>query len=274
MKKIAVLSLLSILLLAACRDSIRDKDTTVDFTTEQTLAQHVLNDIFFNYHHFALEDSVIGSNSDTIFDNVKDGCLKAVYYSSQNGVNAVVFDYENNTSACSDTKIRSGRMVAKVTGRYTDSLSTTTITFSNFKTDNILIEGTMVIKNRGIQADGKKKLEVDFTDVILSSDTLRILVDFDEVFYQTAGITTDSDTDDSFEITGSSNGIITNGNSFNAVITEILTATSSCEWITRGKITITPKNLVPRKIDYGSGSCDKSISLTKNDVTQTIELPY
>lgn len=76
--------------------------------------------------------------------------------------------------------------------------------------------------------------------------------------------------DDIFSITGSWTTISDNG-TINSSITSPLIVKMNCHNIVKGTITIT-KNDKTMVLDYGNGECDKTATITVNDVTETISL--
>jgi hypothetical protein len=76
--------------------------------------------------------------------------------------------------------------------------------------------------------------------------------------------------DDVYEITGSTTGVNRNGISYVAQIITKLRVELACEWrIVSGVIEVTPEGKSVRKIDFGSGACDRLVTVTVNGKTKT-----
>jgi hypothetical protein len=73
--------------------------------------------------------------------------------------------------------------------------------------------------------------------------------------------------DDVFSLTGNATGVNRNALAYKAVITTNVVKSTSCSWIGSGKIDLTPEGYAIRKIDYGSGTCDNTATLTINGST-------
>jgi hypothetical protein len=81
--------------------------------------------------------------------------------------------------------------------------------------------------------------------------------------------TANDDSDDVYEITGSSNGKNREGRTFSTNITNALVKKSSCKFITSGSLDLTPDGFKTRTVDFGSGECDDNATYTVNG--QTVE---
>lgn len=79
--------------------------------------------------------------------------------------------------------------------------------------------------------------------------------------------------DNAFLVTGSGTTTFPNGDTFSAEITTPLEFDSSCRkpFAVKGVVTIT-KNAATATIDYGDGSCDTLAKVTKDGVTEEIDL--
>ena len=77
--------------------------------------------------------------------------------------------------------------------------------------------------------------------------------------------------DDVYRINGTGNGDNSNGQSFNAVITNIVRP-NICRWIVSGSIAVTPSGRMTRTIDFGNGACDNIATVSIGNVTRTITL--
>jgi len=70
--------------------------------------------------------------------------------------------------------------------------------------------------------------------------------------------------DDAYSITGDGSGINRNGRNFTVTITKALRA-EFCGWnpeITAGTVELQPEDLKKRVVDFGSGDCDRTYSVT------------
>jgi hypothetical protein len=87
----------------------------------------------------------------------------------------------------------------------------------------------------------------------------------------TAGFTTPLNFwDDEYDITGTANATVVNGDSWEAHTTSALHIKVGCGYITKGTLEITPAGKPTRVIDYGTGACDATFTVTVNGNTYTI----
>jgi len=73
--------------------------------------------------------------------------------------------------------------------------------------------------------------------------------------------------DDVFEFTGNATGKNRAGKNYVVNVTVPVEKKSICNWITKGRIDLTPEGLATRMVDYGTGTCDNQATLTINGNT-------
>ena len=89
----------------------------------------------------------------------------------------------------------------------------------------------------------------------------------------TSGYNDGNASNDEIDVTGSANGVNRNGKAFSATILNAIHMTAACRYPTRGTVKITRDGLLDRTIDFGTGACDGTATVTVNGVTKTINLP-
>jgi hypothetical protein len=178
-------------------------------------------------------------------------------------------------------RTRSGKVLITFNGTFDDDMANRTITFDNYFVDNRQIEGTVLLKNFNRDEQG-----------ILSST--REVVDYTVTFpggdsYTMSGSTTRSwisgegdeiRGNEVVQVTGSYEGVNSNGVEFKREITTPVIADFAC-WTsggflrTSGVIQMTITNSVrtrTRTLDYGDGTCDNTATVTVNGKTYTITI--
>jgi hypothetical protein len=178
-------------------------------------------------------------------------------------------------------RTRSGKVLITFNGTFDDDMANRTITFDNYFVDNRQIEGTVLLKNFNRDEQG-----------ILSAT--REVVDYKVTFpggdsYTMSGSTTRSwisgegdeiRGNEVVQVTGSYEGINSNGVEFKREITTPVIADFAC-WTsggflrTSGVIQMTITNSVrtrTRTLDYGDGTCDNTATVTVNGKTYTITI--
>ena len=180
--------------------------------------------------------------------------------------NTITIDFGDSCVRRND-HVFSGIIIVEVTGPKNEAGSVRTITYDGFAIDGILHTGSRTITITGVDDEGNVTLTKDVdiqlefpngqTATWISSRTMQ----------QTEGGSTPYRYDDSWIITGSTEGVNRNGDNFTAEITEQLVVSSACRWLISGIITteVTVENEVQtHSINFGypSGDCDNLALVT------------
>ena len=166
-----------------------------------------------------------------------------------------------------------GKIYITVSNRMTIAGSTRQIQFSDFYVNDNLVKGFKTVTYNGI-TDTKPSwgivardtiTRVDGTTVIWNSDRTRTRID-------------DNNTpliywDDSYSITGSSNGINAKGVAYTMAIdaTKPLVSVGGWKYFVSGAVLITTEKRTAL-LDYGDGTKDAKATITINGVTKDINL--
>ncbi len=173
---------------------------------------------------------------------------------------------------CEDGRTRSGIILTVLDAPYLDSASVITSRFQNYyETVNNIdyhLTGIHRVTNLGRNTANHPfyKVVVDSASVIAPEGTIR----WTSIRYRefTAGYNTlFNPFDDAYTITGSANGIDLNGDSFTVNITQGLEVQFGCPFIKAGKIEVINPGRPVIYIDYGSGTCDATLTVTVNGYT-------
>ncbi|MFA5044496.1 MAG: hypothetical protein WC542_01020 [Paludibacter sp.] len=166
-----------------------------------------------------------------------------------------------------------GKIYITVSNRMTIAGSTRQILFSNFYVNDNLVKGTKTVTYNGI-TDSKPSwsivardtiTRVDGTTVIWNSDRTRTRIDDNGtplVYW-----------DDSYAISGSSNGINAKGLAYTMTIdaTKPLVTVGGWKYFVSGAVLITTEKRTAL-LDYGDGTKDAKATITINGVTKDINL--
>lgn len=265
MKKLFISFLIAAVCIS-CGKGDRDEDQTVTETTDNSLAEIAFNDVFAVINEASLITQGIRSTSIT---------LSCATVSADTTVNPMILLVDFGAVNCmgSDGRNRRGKIFATFTGKYRDSLTIITITPQDYYLNDYKIEGTKTITNKGHNGSGNLWYTVIVQNAKITEPggLWTITWNSSRVREWITGESTVTDfTDDVYLITGSANGVNRRGNSFNADITTALRVELTCNWIVSGAMTITPSNLNPRYVDFGSGTCDSDITVTVNGYVYNI----
>lgn len=186
----------------------------------------------------------------------------------------LTIDFGEENCLCNDGRYRRGKILLSFTGRYWWPGTVLTYTFDDFYVNDNRVEGTKVITNMGYNDEGNYYFNVEVISVIHRIESGKTLSwNSSTVREWIEGATTWNRHDDVYLITGSSNGIRPNGNTWTREIVNPLRVEIGCKWIVSGTMEITPEGLPTRIVDWGNGECDNIITVIVNGVTYTVFLP-
>lgn len=171
-----------------------------------------------------------------------------------------------------------GKMVVSFSNDFSSSTQTISYTFEGFYHNGRKLQGSKSIV-RTI-----KETNILVTPHPVSTASIDLTITFDDgkvytrkgslVKEMTSGYDTWFDWDDNvFVVTGSGSTTFPNGDTFSAEITTPLEFNAACRKsiAVKGIVSIT-KNGASAIIDYGSGECDTLATVTKDGVTEEIDL--
>jgi len=171
-----------------------------------------------------------------------------------------------------------GKMVVSFSNNFTSSTQTISYTFEGFYHNGKKIQGSKSI----VRTIKETNLLVTPHPVSTASIDLTITFDDGKVYSRkgtlikemTSGYDTWFDWDDNaFMVTGSGTTTFPNGDTFTAEITTPLEFNAACRKsvAVKGIVYIT-KNGATATIDYGTGECDTLAAITKDGVTEEVNL--
>lgn len=186
-----------------------------------------------------------------------------------NGPVTFQIDYDYGTVCnASDGTVRTGSINITSSNKwsvYTNSV--VTVDLVNYKVNNITYSGQIKITRPNATTATVEVINGHCTNGTWNIDYAGI-----KTTTQVAGIGTASESDDEFEINGSSNGVNREGRSFSTNITNALHKKASCKWITSGTLDLTPSGFTTRTVDFGNGACDDDATYTVNGQTISFKL--
>lgn len=186
----------------------------------------------------------------------------------------VTVDFGNTNCLCKDGKYRRGQIIMQYTGHYADSGYQREISFNQYFVNDNQLLGTKSVTNMGRNAAGQTyfSVSVNGSMILANGNGTRTWISARKRTW-TAGEATTIRADDEYDITGSGTLTRANGKTFNMAITTPLHRSRSCDWIQNGVIEITASGGAVRTLDFGTGSCDSTATLSWNGRTRTIQLP-
>ncbi len=214
------------------------------------------------------------------------GCATITNDTINNGSNpdTLTIDFGSNPCMCRDIRFRSGKIVISYTGHYHDAGAVIDMHFVNYSvgpstSDMYTVDNssTKHIVNNGLY-NGTTFFSWSITSnmsITKSGGAGTITFTESKTRVQFAGDPNHYNTANKFYISGSANGTAANGTGYTAATAsgKDLVRDMSCrKHFTQGELDITPSGKSMIAIDFGSGTCDNTATITRNGVTRTITL--
>lgn len=171
-----------------------------------------------------------------------------------------------------------GKMVISFSNDFSASTQTISYTFEGFYHNGKKLQGSKsivrTVKSTDLQAEAHPVLTAEIDLTITFDDGKVYSRKGSLVKEMTAGYNTWFNWEDNvFVVTGSGTTTFPNGDTFSAEITTPLEFKASCRksFAVKGVVSIT-KNGASATINYGNGDCDTLAAVTKDGVTEEIDL--
>ncbi|MEN8118084.1 MAG: hypothetical protein ABFS16_13960 [Bacteroidota bacterium] len=147
------------------------------------------------------------------------------------------------------------------------------ITFEDFYFNDNKMEGVKTILNTGKNEAGNLTFTKKITDAKLTyTDSTSMIWSCEKQSEQVEGGETILFADDVWSVTGDGSGINLDGKNYTMEITTALVYKKGCFYPVSGVVEISTEGEELKVINYGDGECDKTITVTVGDVTETVEL--
>lgn len=169
-----------------------------------------------------------------------------------------------------DGKFKAGK-VTLTFNKIWEPNSEVSIQYDNYKEDGASLSGKFTLQN---QSTANAGVFTFLAQDIKASDANGYTLAYDatQIFTQTAGHSTWWDgSDDVYDITGSINAVLTNGETVDWTIQTPLVKANNCFWVSKGT-GVLDINGLPATVDYGDGTCDNKATVTVNGQTYQITL--
>lgn len=264
-------------LFTACR---KDKDEDPKDTDTTTALDNALAEGYFNDANNISDQAAAGNLSSYVSTNPNESNERSIMSSCATIVHdtttsprTITINFGTANCLCNDGRYRRGIVNVSYTGRYKDSLSTHTITFTNYFVNDNQVLGTKTVTNNGRNNAGNLTFSISVNgSVIKANNGGTVTWASNRTREWIAGENTLIWADDAYLISGTASGTNSAGNSYTANITTALKIELSCKWIVAGQMEITPSGKATRIINWGSGACDDDATVTINGISYNIDL--
>lgn len=212
---------------------------------------------------------VYASKDENLLDKVD--CNVVLTIDTLNSLKTVTIDWGNSNCDCNDGKQRRGKIVTTFTGKYRDVGTVITHTPVDYYVNNNKIEGTKTVTNMGLNASNQPYFNISVNGSVTMADGEVFTYTSNRIRTWTHGYSTGINfMDDEYDITGSANASSSNGNGYTATITQALHVKVGCAYVVSGTLEFTPTGKALRTINYGSGTCDNTFTVSVNGNTYTV----
>lgn len=209
--------------------------------------------------------SVFCPNADVIGTNNGDGTY------------SLVLDFGAGCN-CVDGRTRYGKLTTNITGKWSATGTTATITPTDYKVKGL--DGTLysVSFNKTITVNqlngaGNYNYTTDVRNAIFTSTKGTASWEAQHTTEWIGGQSTLFDaTDNVYSITGAGQGNASNNVNYTVNITKPLIVKANCSYITEGVIEVKPDGRQTRTIDYGNGSCDANATFSVGGFSKSLVL--
>lgn len=258
--KLIAITALTLLALAACRKEEEDPvDNDYTSAIDNSFGEALFNDALKQTDDAASDGGIRA---------MLDGCVDTVIIDLNANPHTMFIDFGTVNCQGNDGRYRRGSIMVTFTGGYSDPGTVITITPQDYYVNDYRVQGTKTVTNMGDDTNGNTYFTVEVAGTITAPNNQWTSThNASRVRTWVAGEGTGTPYDDVYLITGTGNGTNRNGVPYTLNIDQALRIEIGCPYIVSGQVTITPQNLAPRTVNFGSGSCDDDISVTVNGNT-------
>lgn len=274
MKNTVLFSLGFLLLLGACGKFRYDKDQSAEVNRKVETAFDEMTNISDqaitgNMVYYKNGGVIVTHPGDKPVQQ-KTACNVIITIDTIGSVKTVTVDYGSSNCDCNDGKTRRGKIITTFTGFYHAQGTIITHTPIDYYVNDIKIEGTKTVENMGLNTSGQPYFNVQINGIATLTSGETMAYTSTRVRTWTAGFTTLLNRfDDEYDITGTANGVFSSGGGYTANIISAVHIKVGCGFPVSGTIEITPQSRPVRVLDYGTGTCDATFTVTVNGQTYT-----
>jgi hypothetical protein len=176
-------------------------------------------------------------------------------------------DFGNINCTGKDNKERRGKIIITFNGKYNEVGSVRTINFDGYYVNDNLIRGIKTVSNNGKNTSGNTTWTIDAKDTITKANGAGIITRLGTRTREIIdGEGTPMKFDDKYKVTGTGNGIRSNGLNWSMIITQPLMVDHSCAYrFLQGEVQYQPQGKALRTLDFGTGACDNEATININN---------
>ena len=265
-KSLILLACASIVFAACRKDKDDDEELDLDYTSasDNARAEDAFSDMLGEV------DKAVDANG---LRGTDDECAPTVSFDTIANPHTITIDFGSVNCTANNGRMRRGRILVSYTGHYREPGTVITITPDDYYVNDNHVQGTKTVTNLGPNGDGHTQFSVVVDGSLTAGDgSWTATHQANRTRTWITGEGTANIFDDVYLITGTGGGVNRNNVAYSVTITNALRVQVGCPYITAGAVEITPENKPTRTIDYGTGSCDGTFTVTVNGHSFTITL--
>jgi hypothetical protein len=260
------------------KDSGLADQTSLDLADDDAVSDAVYEDVFSTADNASIILDLMksGKSGDTKSETVAviDSCPRISVTHPSDGIwpKVITVDYGIGCTGLNDI-VRKGKIIIEVTAPRLTIGSKRTITFVDYYFNDIKVEGTKVLENKGYNNNQNLLVSVILTNGKLTlpdGKTIERTVAHQREW--TAGLLTRNIWDDECLITGTATGKNINGVAYTNTITTALQWKRVCRFIVAGVIRMERDGKAAIDLNYGTGECDANALVTVGGESKEILL--
>lgn len=254
----------------------RDNDPSTDnfrSAKDDATAENMFDDVLKQASDGMLlaEDSTAGNKD--MYSPLAGGCATVTIapFDLTTFPKTITIDFGSTNCLGNDGRNRRGVIEVVTTGWYRDSGSVISVTPINYFVDDNQVQGNKTITNEGRNNAGNLHYGIDVNGSVTTSEGIITWTSDRDREWIEGESTIFNPWDDVYLITGTASGTNVQGEAYTVTILTPLRIQFGCRWIEAGSLKIESggNEIV---VDYGSGACDATATVTINGNTYTISM--
>ncbi len=250
--------------------------TSVDLADDNTVSDVIFDDVFNTADNASIiVDNLAKSGEAKSATTVMSDTCPVITITKPTSAlwpKVVTIDFGTGCTGFNDN-IRSGKIVVEVTGPRLVTGSKKTVTFVDYHFNDMKVEGTKVIENKGPNSNQNMVISISLTGgKVTLPDGRTIERSINQQREWIAGMQTKEIWDDECLVTGSATGKNPKGIAYTNTIITALHWKRACRFIVAGVERMEREGAQPVEINYGTGECDAKATVTRGTESKEIIL--
>lgn len=264
-----------LLLTVSCskEDSTKIESGDIQVAREETMASNIFDDAFVQANNaFSQKSGEINNTKSASMPGIveKDSVIITID-NTDPAVWPKTITIDFGSGVTNNNIERKGKILVTVDGSYKLAGTKWIITFDGYEFNGYKVEGTKTVIFEGTNELQQPFFSISVKDAKITWPDGKTFTWNSERQRTWTNIAFLNPYENTFEITGTANGINTDGVAYSISITSPLLVSPGCNNILQGIIVISSEGNPDVTLDYGNGSCDNMATLSVGNASQEIE---